>query len=557
MLRPLFRWVLWLCLAAWFASGVGGLATPAERLTYAQVRALARLTPDLAPDRRLLGENGAGPLPLRERPGAALAALPFYALGRWIGGIVHDDAADPLGVAAQTTGLAAAAAAATALTLLGLIAVRLGVHPAAALTTVILLAVGSPLTAYGSRLAPPIFGVLAVALAVYSLLQLREKDERLLPRLLLGAGLGLMFLLDDAMLLLLPAMLLWAASRARQLVGRPSWAIAFLPPFLAGALLFFAVNATAWGSPFAAPDSLSLGVHFWREYGAHATSLENFVFHRLAPGAGFWLFQQGTVSESLAFTRQLPAELRGRVFLGLFAWFPLLAAGWLGAFAMRGNDALRLPLRLLGIGFWLAVGLRAAAAHFADPAHFDAAALLPFCCSMYVGLSFFLDYHLVVMPGLIWKNLLRLAFLGALTVSLANGWWDAAAAAGGAPPHALTALIRAPGAPPLAIGAPYGPLPASIHDAFFLNLDRAARWIRRDPVGFFAALRPGLNNAVLFVPLLWALAVLPALAATLARRVLRRRAADSEGPPAAPGESPAAAGPNDDGEKDRPAEKGE
>jgi len=548
MLRPAGRWIFWLGLAAWFAAGVGGLTTRSERLTYAQTRALARLSFDLSPDRRLFDEPGDGPLALRERPGASLVALPFYALGQLIGARVGDDPADPVGLTAQITGLAAAAATATALMLLGICALRLGSRPGAAAAAVLVLALASPLTAWGSRLAPPAFGLLAVALAVWPWLLFRENDDRVLLRLSLGAGLGLMFLLDDAMLLLAPALLIWTLAQAKQVFGRPTYALAFLAPFLGGVLTFLAVNATAWGGPFAAPDGLPLHLHFWREYYFYAATNENFLTRRLYPGLMFWLFNDGPAPERLALARDIPAALRGQIFYGVFTWFPVLAAGWLGATAARREDLPRLPMRLLGLAFWLAVGLYAAAYHFAGPDRRDAAGLLPFCFAPFVGLGYFFEYHLLAMRGVFWKYALRLAFLGALAVSLANGWMEAAAPprtapSAARPPYALTSWFGLPAPePPPRAGIPAGPLPASMRDAFFLDTDRLANWLRRDWTGFASALRPGLNNLVLFAPLLWLLALIPGLAGLTLGRLGGRPPSRPPSPPAPP---PAPAAPDE------------
>jgi hypothetical protein len=240
---------------------------------------------------------------------------------------------------------------------------------------------------------------------------------------------------------------------------------------------------------------------------------------------GFWLFNQGPMPERLAMLWAPPAALRNEIFLGVFVWCPLLAAGGLGAFGLRRDNEARHSLRLIGLLFWLAVLLAALGEHSLSAREYNAAATLPFWLSGLIGLGFFVEYHLWLMRGFFWKNLLRALFLAALAASLGNAWWEAARANVGPPPRATVRLWRAPAAvpPSLPEGARFGPLPASRRDAFFLNADRTLAWAVRAPVEFAATLRPGINHVALFLPLLAALALAPALARAGFRRWAAKR----------------------------------
>ncbi|NLH50880.1 MAG: hypothetical protein GX444_20075 [Myxococcales bacterium] len=506
MIRPQTRILLWFALAIWFAAGIGGLTTPLERETYAQVRALARFSVEPTAADLLPATPGGLPPAFRQRPGAALAALPFYWAGRIIGAIFADNPADPFGFTAQITALAAPIAAATALLLVGLSGLLIGLRPRPAVLAVLLIAVASPLTVYASRLAPPVFGLLAMGLTIYPLLRLTVQDDRLVLRLMLGAGLGLMPLLDDPFLLIWPLFLLWVLTRVRRILHRPSYALAFLLPLTLGVAAFLLINTAAWGGPLNAPDGLPLWRHFRFEYYSPAVSTETFLFKYLLRGLGFWLFNAGRISETLILTRALPETLRTLPFYGVFGWFPPLFFGILGAFVMRGDSEAKYPLRLFGLFFWLAVGLRAVARNFLDPAQLDAGATLPFWFPYLIGLAFFLGYHLWDMKGQLWKNVLRVLFVVALLASFGNAWYEGAAVHLAAKPRVMSDLLPLPPPqPPLELGDAASPavwFPASSRDAFFLRLDQTMDWLYRDSLGFFAAFRPGVNNLAIFINLL-------------------------------------------------------
>jgi hypothetical protein len=409
--------------------------------------------------------------------------------------------------------LAAPAAGATALLLLALCGLQIGVRPAAAIAVVLLIAVASPITIYASRLSPPVFGLLAVALVVYPLLRFRHDDESLWLRLMLGAGFGLMPLLDDAFLLFWPLCWLWWARRAPQALGRPSHALFFLAPLLSGVLIFLAVNRAAWGGALHAPDGLPLWSHFWHEYYFHAAGGESYLFKFLLPRLALVFLNDGPVPLRVAAAMDLPAALRGQVFLGMLTWYPVLLAGWLGMRAMRRDEAAVFPLRLFGVGFWLSVFLAASGRGLAQAAEFDLSVLLPFWAGLLIGLGFFVDYHLFLLRGFFWKNILRLLFGAALLVSLGHAWQGAAESHIGDPPRQVLAVLPpAPLVTPADLGDEKSPaviLPASPREALFLNVNKTADWITRGPRAWLGAFRPGVNNWPIFAPVLLVLALLP------------------------------------------------
>jgi hypothetical protein len=534
MTKPLSRYLLWLFMAVWFATGVGGLRGAVEREIYGQTRQLASLSFDVTPAATLAPATTL-------RPGPALLALPFYAAGRALGAMRVDQPEKTVSLCAQTTKLAAPVAMATALFFLALAAMSFGVRPSIAALGAVLAAVASPLTIYGSQLAPPAFGLLATALVIYPTLRFRQKDQRRRLRLMLGLGLGLMLLLDDAFLLILPFWLVWSVAAGRKLFGRlgPMW-----PTFAVfGALAAFglAVNSTTFGGALHSPGGKGPVAHVLAAYVAPA-SLGHFWV-----GLKLWLVGAAPLGASLVAARGWPAEVAGRLFLGLVWWCPLLLAGALGTFAMMRDVTARRPIHLIAPALWVAVALLAVSQTAPGERVADAAATIAYWGPYLIGLAFFIEYHLWEMPGLLFKNALRLVFVAALVASWGNGWMGLTELNVG-PPATVTSHTVAlpPQQVPLGLGLPGTPgalLPASKDDPFFLNTNRAADWLMRRPREFVAAFRPGLNNLSFFLPWLMLASVLTWLGSWVLASSAGQRRVMSWRPPSLP---PSLAPPEDE-----------
>lgn len=506
MLNPLYRYFLWVLVAIWLATGIAGLRTPVEREIYGQVRALAAGSLDVAPDTALA--PGA-----TQRPGVAVLALPFYGVGRLSSFFWVDDPANPNGLTAQTTQLAAAFAAATALVLLGLCGVALNIHRIATNTMVVLLAVASPVTIYGARLSPPIFGLLATAGLTYAVLRLRQKDPRRRIRVLLGTAAGTMLMLDDALLLLAVPALIWGLMMLRRAKKGPLYAWPTLAVFGAFVALAMLINQATWGGFLNAPDGKSVGGHFVAVLGPALGADESYLVDRLWPAIKLWLASDAVVPAKLADAWGWGEAARSEPFLGLFVLFPVLAVGLLGAFALKADNAGRWPLRVLGIVFWLGLALHVLTRPTLCGARADVAATLPLWTPYLIGIGFFLHYHLWEMPGLIWKNLLRVVFWIGLVAALGNAWYAVAANNVG-PPVVVTGLVVDPPAAvlPAALGAAGHRgvrLPGDLHDALFLDANRTIDWALNHSASFMGTFRPGLNNLGLFVPILLLTGFLP------------------------------------------------
>ncbi|MHA1567940.1 MAG: hypothetical protein ACTSXZ_00595 [Alphaproteobacteria bacterium] len=509
------RYLIWLLLAAWFAMQIGGLRSPLEREIYAQVRALARFSVDLSPDREMLaGEFPDNqPIAAPRRPGVAVVALPFYLLGQLVGGRPDD----PLSLPAQVTSLAAPVAMALAVLLLMLGSLSLGLRRWSSLTMTILVAAATPALLYGGRLAPPAFGLLALSLLLYGLLRVEQKDERISLRLMIGAGLGLMLLLGDELLLVVAAFfLLWALMRARDILHRPSYLLAFLLPLSLAAALFVLHNQAAYGDWFSAPDGQPMWRYLWQTYYHHTIWSSTDLWGRhLWPGLKFLLFSDGPMPVQMAMARDLPAELRNVIFLGIFTWCPLLLIGFIGGWVLSRDPDARGPLMLFILLFLLAVVLRAMAKQIAPVDGYDAAVTLPFWIPWFLGLGFFVEYHLLSMRGKILRTILAVAMLCCLVLSLANAAMDAAEAHVGPAPQRVANLVAAPveKLPEDLGGQGYvaDRLPIVQRDAFFRQTERFSDWVMRAPRQVEATLFPGINNLPLFLPILAVLGVLPYL----------------------------------------------
>ena len=539
MLKIPWRYYLfWLILAAWFALGVGALRTGAERESYAQARALARLSADLTPDRVLIGADAAGarPLAARQRPGVALCALPFYLAGRLMAEFLHDEPANTLGFTAQITTLAAPVAMATAIVLLGLCGLSLGIWPRSALVLGLLLAVASPCWSYGARLSPPAFGLLAISLMLYALLRIAQNDRRVGLRFMLGAGIGLSLLLGDEQLATLPFFLLWSLAYARRIVGRPGYALAFLLPFSAGGLLFAWYNQVAWGGWWRAPDGTPLWTHLRNDYWQHAAATQSVWNRYLWPGLRLWLFSDGPMPMGLAMARGLPAPLREVVFYGVFVWCPLLIVGAVGAWALLRDPDAGGPIRLLLIVFLIALLMRILAREVVPPAGYNAADTLPFWPVWLIGLGFFIEVHIFSLRVSVIRLLLVAGFLFVTVVSLANAAHDTALGHLGLSGRSLFSTPPPVQAPP-DLGS-RGPsltiLSIPNSDAFFLPLRHVTDWATRSPRALASALWPGLGNWPLFLPIVLVVgATWPAAGWLFHRRLRRQRgkAVEDEAPP--------------------------
>ena len=508
MLKPLYRYVIWLALALWFAMGIGGVRAPVEREVYGQVRKLAQLSFDITPEKHLASASTV-------RPGAAVVALPFYGIGRLVGLLRVDNPADPDSLCAQTTKLAASFAMATGLALLYLSGVVLGIRRGACVLAILLAGFASPLTLYGAQLAPPAFGLFAVACVLYPLLRFRQKDKRLRMRVMLGLGLGLLVMSGDVLLLMAPVFIIWAVLAVRNLwqSTAPIW------PMLVvfGALLVLAamINAASFGGALNAPDGLSLGSHLWHVYAAPAGENQGYAWVRLFSGLKMWLVGNGPIASHQVALQQWPAALAGKTFLGVLVWFPPLALGMLGAFAKKRDGSTRGALRILGAGFWLLLVSAAVARSGPDATWPDAGATIPLWAAYLLGLAFFIEYHLWKMHGLIWKNLLRVLFILGFVAAWGNGWYGLAARNVGPPLSVIKHSIglAAKTLPPnLGVTPKRGlSLPASRDDAFFMNANRTAEWMRNKPKSFWATFRPGLNNLVMFAAILIFISFVPLL----------------------------------------------
>jgi hypothetical protein len=529
---PWRYYLLWLILAAWFALGVGVLRTTVERESYAQARALARLSADLTRDRVLIGADAAGarPLTARQRPGVALCALPFYLVGRVMAEFLHDEPANTMGFTAQITSLAAPVAMATAIVLLGLCGLSLGIWPRSALVLGLLLAVATPCWSYGARLSPPAFGLLAISLMLYALLRIAQNDRRVGLRFMLGAGIGLSLLLGDEHLATLPFFLLWSLAYARRIVGRPGYALAFLLPLSAGGLLFAWYNQVAWGGWWRAPDGAPLWTHLRRDYWQHAAVTQSVWNRYLWPGLRLWLFSDGPMPVGLAMARGLPAPLREVVFYGVFVWCPLLIVGALGAWALLRDPDAGGPLRLLLIAFAIALFMRVLAREIVPPAGYNAADTLPFWPVWLIGLGFFIEVHIFSLRIGVIRLLLVAGFFFVTVVSLANAAHDAALGHLGLSGRSLFSTPPPAQAPPDlgSRGPSLAMLPVTNRDAFFLPLRQVTDWATRSPRALASALWPGLGNWPLFLPILLVIGAIPPAAGWLFHRRLRRPREEEE-----------------------------
>lgn len=525
MFRAPWRYLIFLLLSLWFAAGIDGAHSPAERLFYAQTRALARLSVDLSLDIEaleladVLGEKTVAP----ERPGVALVALPFYALGRLVGRMTGDDPRDPRGLTAQLTSLAAAFAAAAAVLALMQAGLAVGLRRNSTVIMGILIAVATPLWPYGARLAPPVFGLLALTWIVYPLLRLDHEDARVSLRWMLGVGLGLALLLDDVFLLCLPLLILWALVRLPRLIGRPGYLMAFaLPLALAGAV-FVWHNQSAYGGPFDAPDGMTIHAHLLQTYlNAPLKQANSFFAHQLWPGAKFLLFNSGPMGEALARARQLPDALRAVDFRGAFTWCPLLWLGFLGGWALGRDPDVKGVQRLLMLFFLAAIGLRGVAQEITPPYLYDIAVTLPFWLAWLLGVGFFVEYHVLSMRGKIFKALFVAALLLFLAVAVGNATMAAARHHLGSSPRTVAHWFASPAEKEPAAEA-LADLPAVSRADYFSDLNRAVEWTAHEPASLARTLWPGANNLPLYLPLLIALGLLPALAGGLTILVLRRR----------------------------------
>lgn len=530
MFKPLIRYLLWLLLAVWFALGIGGLRTPVELEAYAQTRALAVMSTDLSPDRQLLDEGHCreGSCLARKPPGVAAATLPFYALGRLFGELWLDKATDVRGLTAQITSLAASVAAATAVLLLALSGFSLGLRRWSSLTMAIIVATATPIASYGSRLATPAFGLLALSLAFYALLRLSQEDGRAVVRLMLGAGLGLMFLLGDEYLLVLPLLLLWSLLHLRRLLARPGNALAFLLPFLLALFVFFWHNQQAYGDWLSGPDGRIWWLYFWRKYYLSASLTSGSIWGRhLWPGLKFLLVSTGPMPLPLAMARELPESLRQAVFLGIFTWCPLLVISLLGGWALGRDPDVRGPINLLMVFFFAVVLMRAMAREIVPPDLYDAGVTLPFWVVWFLGLGFFVEYHLFAMRGFILRAILAVALMGALAVSAGNAVFERAqAGVGAAPKQAMQLAAKPPARLPSDLGEKgllAKKLPAGEQQAFFLSTLKLADWVVREPKQLAYALVPGVNNLSLFLPILAVIGLAPFIGGGLVRGRLRRK----------------------------------
>ncbi len=527
MFRAPWRYLIFLLLSLWFAAGIDGAHSPAERLFYAQTRALARLSVDLSVDIQALeladalGEKTVAP----ERPGVALVALPFYALGRVVGKMTGDDPRDPCGLTAQLTSLAAAFAAAAAVLALMQAGLAMGLRRHSAALMGALIAVATPLWPYGARLAPPAFGLLALAWIVYPLLRLDHEDKRVSLRWMLGVGLGLALLLDDVFLLCLPLLVLWALVRLPRLIGRPGYLMAFALPLLLAGAVFVWHNQNAYGGPFDAPDGMALHAHLRQTYvNAPLKQANSFFTHHLWPGVKFLLFNSGPMGETLARARQLPDALRAVDFRGAFTWCPLLWLGFLGGWALGRDPDVKGVQRLLMLFFLAAIGLRGVAQEMTPPYLYDIAVTLPFWLAWLLGLGFFLEYHVLSMRGKLFKILFVAALLLFFAVAGGNATLAVARRHLGPAPRTVVNWFAAPEvAEPTVAGEALAELPAASRADYFSDLNRAVAWAAHSPASLARTLWPGANNLPLYLPLLIALGLLPALAGGLTLLSLRRR----------------------------------
>lgn len=548
MFRAPWRYLFFLLLSLWFAAGISGAHSPAERLFYAQTRALARLSVDLSPDANALELTGPvdSKMVAPERPGVALVALPFYAVGRLVGKLTDDDPLDTRGLTAQITSLAAAFAAAVAVLALMQAGLAMGLRKYSTAIMGLLIVTATPLWPYGSRLAPPAFGLLALAWIVYPLVRLDHGDERVSLRWMLGVGLGLTLLLDDIFLLFLPLLALWTLVRLPRLVGRPGYLMAFALPLMLAGAVFIWHNHHAYGGIFLAPDGMALPAHMWRTFlAAPSLRATSFFTHHLWPGVKFLLFNTGPMGESLAQARLLPDDLRSVVFLGAFSWCPLLWLGFLGGWTLGRDPDTKGVQWLLMLFFLAAVGLRASSIAMTPPYLYDIGVTLPFWIAWLLGLGFFVEYHVLSMRGKLFKLIFVAALLFALPVAGGNAVMAVAHHNLGEPPRAIAPLIAgpAPALPPDpdANGLPINDLPAVHRSDYFQGLDQLLAWAMREPVSLARTLWPGVNNLPLFVSLPAALGLLPVLAGWFMLALLRRRPDDD--PDDEPEDRPAAATP--------------
>ncbi|HPQ71927.1 MAG TPA: hypothetical protein PKW95_22580 [bacterium] len=527
MFRAPWRYLIFLLLSLWFAAGIDGAHAPAERLFYAQTRALARLSVDLSLDiealelSEVLGEKTVAP----ERPGVALVALPFYALGRMVGKMTGDDPRDPRGLTAQLTSLAAAFAAAAAVLALMQAGLAMGLRRHSTVIMGILIAVATPLWPYGARLAPPAFGLLALAWIVFPLLRIDHEDSRVSLRWMLGVGLGLALLLDDVFLLCLPLLALWALVRLPRLIGRPGNLMAFALPLMLAGAVFAWHNHHAYGGMFDAPDGMAIHAHLLQTYlNAPLKQTTSFFSHHLWPGAKFLLVNSGPMGEALARARHLPDALRVVDFRGAFTWCPLLWLGFLGGWALGRDPDVKGVQRLLMLFFLAAIGLRGVAQEMTPPYLYDIAVTLPFWLAWLLGVGFFIEYHVLSMRGKIFKILFVAALLLFLAVAIGNATMAVARHHLGPAPRTVVNWFAAPAAnEPSAAGEALAELPAVSRADYFSDLNQAVEWAAHEPASLARTLWPGANNLPLYLPLLIALGLLPALAGGLMIIVLRRR----------------------------------
>lgn len=514
MRRPIGQFILWLLLAAWFASGIDQPASPVELVVYEQVHALAHFAPsDVTPPAAAIDPADVpadvpadAPKVRPVHPGAAFLALPFYGLGRFTAIFVPDDPSQTYSRTARITVLAASATAAAAIIFLVLSAMNLGLRPWSAMLLCLILALASPLVEFGARLEPPAFGLFAVSLIFFAVSRIRLRHELISLPLLAGLGLGVLPFFDDAYWIAWPFLFIWALLSGRRLIKRPVFAAVFFGPLLGLLLLLGIITKGMFGSFWSFPDGLPFWRHFAEAYVLKIQPTLSFLTDDYLPALGAVLFNAGPLSKAMVSSVALPEALRDEIFLGLFCWFPLMAAGLLGVFSMQNDRFTRSTMIWLFLLFWLVLLLNALSRNWTEPYPFNVGDTAAAWFGVLIGLGFFIEYHLWEMHGLLWKNLLRVVFLAVLLVSLANPWFELAAAnrdsvslaSAEYPSDLKPATLKKASRPE----KPTGPLPVSDHDAFFLSANGLYHWLSDDPQSFLAAFRPGLKHLSLYGPML-------------------------------------------------------
>lgn len=332
-----------------------------------------------------------------DRPGAALLSVPFA----WVGKLAGEKSA--AGAEAEHGALsrqillgASAAATATAALLVFLTAIEFGCSRAGAWAAALVFGLTTQAWPLGGRLHDAVFATPVLLGCLYGWLRVRSGYDSRASRLALGISLGLMPLVHDVTLLLLPVFLLLVLAQGKHL-WRPRFRwVPLVGPFAVGLAVFAMYNASAFGGALIGSGGGDVVAEAWarRVSGPIWSQVRALLF-----GGGGW-------RALLSAATMPPAQPFAFRDLGVLVAAPQLVIGLLGYFPLRYEGMTRRPVFALVViaTLWtLLVGSGAAPVDRADA--------LPLIALLCVLAGSFVDYHLMSMDGLLIKPLFWLAYL--------------------------------------------------------------------------------------------------------------------------------------------------